>query len=60
MKEDYIGILVDGFILDGRLRKKEEERKKKEEEEKKKKRKNFGRASTARMKTHRKMRSHTL
>ena len=31
VREDYVGILVDGFILDGRLSKEEEERKKKEE-----------------------------
>ena len=37
VREDYVGILVDGFILDGRLSKEEEERKKKEEEEKRKK-----------------------
>ena len=37
VKEEYIGILVDGFILDGRLSKEEEERKKKEEEERRKK-----------------------
>lgn len=35
--EGYIGILLDGFVLDGRMSKEEEERKKKEEEEKRKK-----------------------